>query len=87
VAEQGAYTGRRSTFSSHNSQFQWVIGCAGPCDRCMPSCPATGLNHAVATGVRCRVMENPFFEHPILNSPYECPARHWELDAEGQPTQ
>jgi type III restriction enzyme len=31
-------------------------------------------------------MENPFFEHPILNSPYECPARHWELDADGQPT-
>ncbi|HEV3259170.1 MAG TPA: DEAD/DEAH box helicase family protein [Gemmataceae bacterium] len=32
-------------------------------------------------------MANPFFEHPILNSPYECPQRHWELDAEGQPTQ
>jgi len=32
-------------------------------------------------------MSNPFFDHPILNSPYEYPARHWELDAEGQPTQ
>jgi len=32
-------------------------------------------------------MSNPFFEHPILNSPYEIPTRHWELDAEGQPTQ
>jgi len=32
-------------------------------------------------------MSNPFFEHPILNSPYVCPERHWELDAEGQPTQ
>ena len=32
-------------------------------------------------------MSNPFFEHPILNSPYECPARHWELDEHGQPTQ
>ncbi|MEI4861333.1 hypothetical protein Q8G41_27480, partial [Klebsiella pneumoniae] len=32
-------------------------------------------------------MPNPFFEHPILNSPYDCPQRHWELDAEGQPTQ
>lgn len=32
-------------------------------------------------------MENPFFDHPILNSPYECPPRHWELDASGQPTQ
>ena len=27
-----------------------------------------------------------FFEHPILNSPYAYPARHWELDADGQPT-
>ncbi len=31
--------------------------------------------------------ENRFFEKPILNSPYEYPARHWELDATGQPTQ
>ena len=27
-----------------------------------------------------------FFEQPILNSPYEYPSRHWELDASGQPT-
>ncbi|MFA5631277.1 MAG: DEAD/DEAH box helicase family protein, partial [Porticoccaceae bacterium] len=32
-------------------------------------------------------MSNPFFDHPILNSPYEYPARHWELDKSGQPTQ
>jgi type III restriction enzyme len=32
-------------------------------------------------------MSNPFFEHPILNSPYGCPSRHWELDQQGQPTQ
>ncbi|HEX8849444.1 MAG TPA: hypothetical protein VF761_07930, partial [Gemmatimonadaceae bacterium] len=32
-------------------------------------------------------MSNPFFDHPILNSPYERPARHWELDTSGQPTQ
>jgi type III restriction enzyme len=32
-------------------------------------------------------MSNPFFEHPILNSPYEYPKRHWELDIDGQPTQ
>ena len=32
-------------------------------------------------------MSNPFFDHPILNSPYECPRRHWELDPSGQPTQ
>jgi type III restriction enzyme len=28
-----------------------------------------------------------FFERPILNSPYEYPSRHWELDENGQPTQ
>ena len=32
-------------------------------------------------------MSNPFFDHPILNSPYERPLRHWELDSTGQPTQ
>jgi type III restriction enzyme len=32
-------------------------------------------------------MPNPFFDQPILNSPYECPLRHWELDSSGQPTQ
>jgi type III restriction enzyme len=32
-------------------------------------------------------VNNQFFEHPILNSPYDYPARHWELDAQGQPTQ
>ncbi len=32
-------------------------------------------------------LDNPFFTEPILNSPYRCPDRHWELDATGQPTQ
>lgn len=32
-------------------------------------------------------MDNRFFEKPILNSPYEYPSRHWELDDQGQPTQ
>ena len=27
-----------------------------------------------------------FFLKPILNSPYEYPGRHWELDESGQPT-
>ena len=27
-----------------------------------------------------------FFEKPILNSPYECPSRRWEVDEKGQPT-
>lgn len=31
-------------------------------------------------------MTNEFFDHPILNSPYDLPVRHWELDR-GQPTQ
>ena len=31
-------------------------------------------------------MDDRFFEQPILNSPYEYPSQHWELDAEGQPT-
>lgn len=31
-------------------------------------------------------MSEAFFERPILNSPYAYPARHWELDADGQPT-
>jgi len=28
-----------------------------------------------------------FFKRPILNSPYDYPSRHWELDESGQPTQ
>ena len=31
-------------------------------------------------------MSESFFEKPILNSPYEYPSRHWELDETGQPT-
>jgi len=31
-------------------------------------------------------MTNPFFDHPILNSPYAYPAQHWKLDEQGQPT-
>lgn len=27
-----------------------------------------------------------FFDKPILNSPYQFPGRHWELDADGHPT-
>jgi len=32
-------------------------------------------------------MSDQFFSQPILNSPYEFPTRHWELDGNGQPTQ
>lgn len=31
-------------------------------------------------------MSEAFFEKPILNSPYDYPERHWELDPSGQPT-
>ena len=31
-------------------------------------------------------MDDPFFNRPILNSPYEYPSRHWELDESSQPT-
>ena len=30
-------------------------------------------------------MSVTFFERPILNSPYEYPRQHWELDKDGQP--
>ncbi len=32
-------------------------------------------------------MTDASFKSPILNSPYEYPSRHWELDDEGQPTE
>lgn len=32
-------------------------------------------------------MSDAFFKRPILNSPYEYPSRHWELDEQGQPTE
>ena len=47
------------------------------------------INGLSAT-VRMRVetkMTRQFFEQPILNSPYDYPSRHWELDVNGQPTQ
>jgi len=48
--------------------------------------PAAGTTE-VAAGVEKPEMSDPFFDHPILNSPYEYPQRHWELDDQGQPTQ
>ena len=32
-------------------------------------------------------MSNPFFDHPILNTPYDSPSRHWELKEDGQPSE
>lgn len=31
-------------------------------------------------------MTDTFFSAPIINSPYDYPAHHWELDDTGQPT-
>ena len=31
-------------------------------------------------------MSQAFYERPILNSPYEYPGRHWQLDDRGLPT-
>ena len=31
-------------------------------------------------------MSDAFFKKPIINSPYEYPNQHWELDEQGQPT-
>ena len=54
---------------------RWAYGILSP-----PKTQRTLLRVAIA-------MSNPFFDHPILNSPYARPARHWELDESGQPTQ
>jgi hypothetical protein len=32
-------------------------------------------------------MSGLLLDHPVLNSPYLRPSRHWQLDDEGQPTQ
>ncbi len=49
------------------------------------------MNQHIPTGfsfvAALPIMDNRFFERPILNSPYAHPGRHWELDASGQPTQ
>jgi type III restriction enzyme len=37
-------------------------------------------------GPQSAVTDEAFFSRPILNSPYAYPARHWELDEDGQPT-
>lgn len=42
-------------------------------------------NHWTSCYILCG-MPLSFFDHPILSSPYEYPARYWELDESGQPT-
>ncbi|MDR3087178.1 MAG: hypothetical protein LBU45_04425 [Azoarcus sp.] len=36
-------------------------------------------------GAALKCMTDVFFEHPVLNSPYAYPRRHWQLEG-GQPT-
>ena len=38
-------------------------------------------------GTGLQAVTDRFFEKPIINSPYEYPGKHWELDETGQPTQ
>ena len=44
---------------------------------------AVGVNAPRIFGIQ---MTDLFFQQPILNSPYDYPGRHWELDTDGQPT-
>ena len=51
-------------------------------------CPYSGAKSVLSAQRNGGFMtDNPFFTHPILNSPYESPTRHWEFDKDGQPTQ
>ncbi len=62
--------------TDHDENAQW------------PKHPARPLERArrVFSRSTLRKMDARFFEQPILNSPYEYPSQHWELDAGGQPT-
>ncbi len=67
-----------------------AAGRSGPSSEPAPSCIEKRA-HQTARDTRfvnadILTMDSRFFERPILNSPYAYPARHWELDAQGQPT-
>ena len=49
--------------------------------------PAESLNFDGSRDSPCLIRCRTLFERPILNSPYECPGRRWELDEHRQPTQ
>ena len=57
-----------------------VSAAIGPCP------PEHGIPVACARLRPAMAKTAAFFEQPVLNSPYEYPSRHWELDATGQPT-
>ena len=45
-----------------------------------------GVSTLTRAAAVIKSMTDNFFSAPILNSPYEYPAQHWELDQDGQPT-
>lgn len=49
--------------------------------------PAGHIHRTPSPPLKFAMSEPFFFERPILNSPYERPESHWELSADGQPTQ
>lgn len=59
-----------------------------PLNRVFPNLPALVAEQIFAMSSLSNLETvNRFFEQPILNSPYDYPERHWELDGQGQPTQ
>jgi type III restriction enzyme len=44
------------------------------------------MDRGTGIAARGRRVVETFFEQPILNSPYEVPTRHHDLDEDGQPT-
>ena len=51
-----------------------------------PRWRGAGRTRDARSGGRPTIPTDRFFECPVLNSPYDVPARHWELDDSGQPT-
>ena len=44
------------------------------------------IRPAEPTRTEASETENRFYDQPILNSPYEYPRHHWELDENNRPT-
>ncbi|MFN0071916.1 MAG: hypothetical protein ACKVVP_10570 [Chloroflexota bacterium] len=61
-------------FQPHKQQFRTTLA------------PGQHDHHGTAHVSPEEAASNPFFDHPILNSPYDYPNRHWELDETGQST-
>lgn len=61
--------------ASNGCVWRLKVRATAPSDCPAPHCP-----------VSSPPMAPDFFQQPILNSPYERPGWHWELDDSGQPT-